>query len=78
MSCCYHWEHHCPYHHHYHRWPGWAEAYPAPASGPPPVPPGSARDEYVRLMEAERAVLEQRLRRLEDQLTELQRERTSK
>jgi hypothetical protein len=70
MSCCY-W-HHCPYHHHH--WPGWAEAYPRAPYGPPP--PSVARDEYVTRLESERAALEQRLRRIEDQLAELQRERT--
>ena len=44
----------------------------------PPPAPGSARDEHIRLLEAERAMLDQRLRRLEEQLAELQRERTSR
>jgi len=74
MPCCCHW-HHCPYHHY---WPGRADAYlyPPPAYGSPP--PGSERDEYIRRLESERGTLEQRLRRLEDQLVELQRERASK
>jgi hypothetical protein len=75
MPCCCHW-HHCPYHNYHHYWPGWADAYPPPAFGSPP--PGSERDEYIRRLESERGTLEQRLRRLEDQLVELQRERASK
>ncbi len=73
MPCCCHWRH-CPYHHYYHYGPGWAEAYAPPAYGPPPRE--EARDEYVRRLEAERGMLEQRLRRLEDQLAELQRKAT--
>lgn len=72
MPCCCHW-HHCPYHHYRHYRAGWAEAYPPPAYGPPP--PDSERDEYIRHLESERGTWEQRLRRLEDQLAELQRER---
>lgn len=67
--------HHCPYHH-CHYSPGFAEPYPPMAYGPPPR--SLPRDDYVTRLETERGALEQRLRRLEDQLADLQRERTSK
>lgn len=67
------WGPHCPYHHGYY--PGWAEPYPPPSAYPPPPPayPPPMRDDYVRRLESERDMLEQRLRRLEEQLAELQR-----
>jgi len=52
MPCC--WGHHC---HYGHPW-GWGEPYP-------PIPPRygpSSREDYVRRLEEERDMLEQRLR----------------
>lgn len=59
------WGPHCPYHH----FPGWAEPIPPPALWYPPP----SRDDYVRRLESERDMLERRLRRLEEQLVEIQR-----
>jgi hypothetical protein len=67
------WWGHCPCHHDYY--PGWAESYPPPSAYPPPpsAHPPPLRDEYVRRLESERDMLEQRLRRLEQQFAEFQR-----
>jgi hypothetical protein len=70
------WGPHCPYHHGHHGYaPYWAQPFPPPPASPlpPPEPPGSFRDEYVRRLEGERDMLERRLRRLEEQVAELQR-----
>lgn len=71
--CC--WGHHCPYHcFHHGYYPGWSGPFHPPPPPPYPPPPADAsRDDYVRRLEAEREMLEGRLRRLEDQLAELQR-----
>jgi len=65
MPCC------CDYHHHLHR-PHWLHwIWPEPY---PPYPgryPPSPREDYVRGLEEERDLLEQRLRRLERELEEL-------
>lgn len=62
---------HCPYHAYY---PGWPAGYP-PAGYPPPhyMTPEPERDDYIRRLESERELLEKRLRRVEEQLAELQR-----
>lgn len=67
------WGPHCLYHHGYH--PGWETPYPpfAYPLPPPSYPPPPLRDDYVRRLESERDLLEQRLRRLEQQLAEVQR-----
>jgi hypothetical protein len=68
------WGPHCPYHHGYYP-PNWAEPYsPPPAYAPPGGGyPQPSRDEYLRRLESDRDMLEQRLRRLEQQLADLQR-----
>jgi hypothetical protein len=63
MPCC------CAFHHHYwHDW-DWPEAYP-PYPRRYAAPP---RGDYVRRLEEERDLLEQRLQRLERELEELRR-----
>lgn len=63
MPCC------CG--HHCHAWHYWVPPEPYPPSpwryGPPP------REDYVHRLEEERALLEQRLRRLEREIEELRR-----
>ncbi len=55
---------------HPHRCWSWSESYP-PYSWRDEPP----RDDYYRRLEDERALLEERLRRLEDELADLRRER---
>ncbi len=61
MSC------HCE---HPHRCWSWSEPYPAYSWRATPP-----REEYLRRLEEERALLEQRLRRLESELEEVRRAR---
>ncbi len=66
MPCC------CGYYHHHLHPPHWLRwIWPEPY---PPYPgryPLSPREDYVRSLEEERDILEQRLRRLERELEEL-------
>jgi hypothetical protein len=67
--------HCCGYHHHHHHcWcPG--EGYEEPY---PPYPhryAGAPREDYLRRLEEERDLQERRLRRLEQELEELRRQR---
>lgn len=67
--------HCCGYHHHHHHcWcpgEGYEESYP-------PYPyryAGAPREDYLRRLEEERDLQERRLRRLEQELEELRRQR---